>query len=49
MNKTKVTISGERQKVMQKAAKNDHVVSAVEVLAIIEYSVPDVRNIKQEM
>ena len=38
MNKTKVMFSGERQKVMQKA-EDGHVVSVVEALVIIQYSV----------
>jgi len=37
MNKTKVMISGEQQKVMQKAVRNAHVVSVVDVLVIIQY------------
>jgi len=37
MNKTKVMISGEWKKVMQKALRW-HVVSVIEALVIIEYS-----------
>jgi len=43
MNKTKVMISVEQQKVMQKVIRC-HVVSVVEVLVITQYSVPVVRN-----
>jgi len=43
MNKTKVMIIGERQKVMQKAVIC-HVVSMVEALVIIQYSVLVVRS-----
>ena len=45
MNKTKVTISGERQMVRQKADGLDsHAGSAVKVLVAIHYSVLDARN-----
>ena len=43
MNKTKVTISGERQKQVQKA-EDGHVVCVAEVLVVIQYSVLDVRS-----
>jgi len=43
MNKNKVMISGERHKVTQKAVRG-HVLSVVEVLVIIQYSVLVVRN-----
>ena len=43
MNKTKVMISGERQKVTQKAVRY-RVVSVVEVLEIIQYSALVVRS-----
>jgi len=43
MNKTKVMISGEHQKLMQKAARW-HVVSVVEALVLIQYSVLVVRS-----
>jgi len=43
MNKTKVMISGERQKVRQKA-EDGHVGSAVKVLVAIHYSVLVARN-----
>jgi len=43
MNKTKVMISRELQKVTQKVA-NGHMVSVVEALVIIQYSVLVVRS-----
>jgi len=43
MNKTKVMISAERQKVRQKA-EDGHVGSAVKVLVAIHYSVIVARN-----
>ena len=43
MNKTKVMISGERQKQVQKAVRC-HVVSVVEVLVVIQYSVLAIRR-----
>ena len=39
MNKTKVMISGERQKPVQKAARWPHVVYVAEVLVVIQYNV----------
>ena len=44
MNKNKVMISGERQKVRRRRLKDGHVGSAVKVLVAIEYSVLVVRN-----
>jgi len=38
MNKTKVRISGECQKLMQKDAKGGNVMSVAEVLVVIQYS-----------
>jgi len=43
MNKTKVMISGEWQKVLRRL-QDDHVVSVVEALVIIQYSVLVVRS-----
>jgi len=44
MNKAKVMISGERQKMRRRRLKDGHVGSAVKVLVAIEYSVLVVRN-----
>ena len=44
MNKTKVVISGERQKVRQCKMGHGHVGSAVKVLVAIHYSVLVARN-----
>jgi len=44
MNKTRVMISGEREKPMQKAARDSLVLSAVDLLVVIRYSVVVVRS-----
>ena len=44
MNKAKVMISGERQKMRRRRLKDGHVGSAVKVLVAIQYSVLVVRN-----